>query len=181
MCVKENVIPLTSEPWPPPDPCAMVTSVSSDLAASCLCCSRLASISFLNFCCSCCCRSFRCCLGSVCASDAERLPVSRTVLSRPNRGRDWRWCWGDKPITALKSETSHYLELEPCGAALGVWTSELVWLWLETMGSSSLLPGPGADKGFSSRTRLENRAFSTDGSPSERLVRVMSKGGGGFM
>lgn len=74
--------------------------------------------------------------------------------------------------------TSLYLEL--CGAAVGVLTSELLRFRLETLDSSGALAGPGATVGFSSRTRLEKRAFSTEGSPSDRFVAVMSIGFIGF-
>lgn len=95
-----------------------------------------------------------------------------------------------KRSTALRTETrgsAVYLVLmfslfsSGAGPVLGVRTSEQFCFWSRVLGSSGVLAGTTTDTSISSLTRLENRAFSTDGSPSERLVWAGSRGGGGFV
>lgn len=62
---------------PPLPPWPIASSVSSDLVRTCSCWSFLASISFLNFCWSCCCRSFLSCLGSACSPEPTASPLSK--------------------------------------------------------------------------------------------------------
>lgn len=155
-----------------------VTSSSSDLTRSGFSCSLLASISFLNFCCSCCCRIFLSCLGSVCASDATAFSESAADL----RGGERAWGTGRFSDDRTRPERRFefvYLELTLSLflLVLGVWTSE----WLKARDSSNTLAGPAVEAVFLSRARLQNRAFSTDGCPSDRLVWPGSRGGGGFV
>lgn len=179
------------KPLPPLDPRPIATSVSSDLAWCCSCCSLLASISFLNCCWSCCCRSFLSCLGSVWVSDPTRSTESVGGLGERNGGnrlevmhiwRHKRWSVSTTRPTAVYLEQMFSLCLSRAeSAALGVWTSEQFCFWLRILGSSGVLLGPTTDASLSSRTRLEYRALSTEGSPSERLVCIRSRGGGGFV
>lgn len=74
----------------------MVVWTCSDLGFDLLCpgVSFLASISCLNFCWSCCCLSFLCCLGSVCPSETLRSEGSARGLEETGH------------ISNLKSKTT---------------------------------------------------------------------------
>lgn len=167
---------------PPVDPCLTATSASSDLTGSFVCSSFLASISLLNFCCSCCCLSFLSCLGSVSVSDKMTSTVSMKCLRRGKRGVDVKISKsreiGTRPRSAnLESPCSLLLV---AGPAFGVWASEQPWFWSKTCNASGVLAEPTTGTRFACRTRLENLAFSTKGSPSERFVLAGSRGGGGW-
>lgn len=188
----------------------------------CPCRSFFASISWRNFCCSCCCLSFLSCLGSVWASERQRSSTSdkdlkeggREEIRQREQVRVRVWVQRGNRDTCNKTNTQERFDSHLAvayltrlqrlfslsdgaewatgpEAAVGVCERKVLapplspcsaggaWWWLRALGcSSGALPDPGPAP--SHRAKLDSRAFSTDGSLSERLVWAGSRGGAGW-